>query len=164
MDVQKGRARGDGRMAVRAAGAALVALGIGSSMGCLDARISGNESSAIGSLRAINSAQAGFAMDCNGLYAPSLTALAYRDYLPPYLTVAHTVERSGYRVTLTVRPGTESPLTNLPPHCKGGATGFVATAVPLEPGRSGRRYFMTDDSHEVKQASDATFADAKQLE
>src|SRR4026207_1122957 len=44
--------------------------------GLLRARISGNEASAIGSLRAISSAQSTFAASCaNGLYADSLTTL-----------------------------------------------------------------------------------------
>ena len=45
--------------------------------GLLRARQSGNEASAIGSVRAINSAQATFAASCGGGgYAASLTALA----------------------------------------------------------------------------------------
>src|SRR6476469_3202277 len=48
--------------------------------GLLRARISGNEASAIGSLRAVSSAQSTFAASCaNGLYAQSLNDLA----LPP---------------------------------------------------------------------------------
>ena len=41
--------------------------------GLLRARISGNEASAIGSLRAVSSAQSTFAASCaNGMYAPAL--------------------------------------------------------------------------------------------
>src|SRR5207245_10011238 len=44
--------------------------------GLLRARISGNEASAIGSLRAVSSAQSTFAASCaNGLYAQSLATL-----------------------------------------------------------------------------------------
>src|SRR5437867_9465605 len=44
--------------------------------GLLRARISGNEASAIGSLRAVSSAQSTFAASCaNGLYARALDAL-----------------------------------------------------------------------------------------
>ena len=42
--------------------------------GLLRARMSGNEASAIGTLRAINSAQAVYATQCNG-YAPDLGTL-----------------------------------------------------------------------------------------
>ncbi len=44
--------------------------------GLLRARMSGNEASAIGSLRAINSSQQAFSSTCaNGFYAPTLTDL-----------------------------------------------------------------------------------------
>jgi type IV pilus assembly protein PilA len=44
--------------------------------GLLRARISGNEASAIGSLRAVSSAQSTFAASCaNGMYAQDLTTL-----------------------------------------------------------------------------------------
>src|ERR1044071_621418 len=44
--------------------------------GLLRARMSGNEASAIGSLRAINSSQQAFASSCaNGFFAPDLTVL-----------------------------------------------------------------------------------------
>ena len=45
--------------------------------GLLRARMSGNEVSAIGSLRAVNSAQSTYAASCgSGFYAPSLVNLA----------------------------------------------------------------------------------------
>ena len=47
--------------------------------GLLRARMSGNEASAIGSLRAINSSQQAFSSTCaNGFYAPTLTILGTR--------------------------------------------------------------------------------------
>ena len=45
--------------------------------GLLRARMAGNEASAIGSLRAVNSAQSSYSASCaSGNYAPSLTVLA----------------------------------------------------------------------------------------
>src|ERR671915_218997 len=45
--------------------------------GLMRARMSGNEASAIGSLRAVNSAQATYAASCGwGFYAPSLVRLS----------------------------------------------------------------------------------------
>ena len=45
--------------------------------GLLRARMSGNEASAIGSLRAVNSAQSTYAASCgSGYYAPTLVNLA----------------------------------------------------------------------------------------
>jgi hypothetical protein len=117
---------------------AVVVLMLGGSAGCLDglvkARVSGNEASAIGSLRTILSAQAVTSMDCNGRYAPSLTALGATGNLSPDLGIADTVEKAGYRITMT--------------------------AIPLEPGQTGTRFFIVDQTGEVKQATSASFTDA----
>src|SRR5512142_2610246 len=74
--------------------------------GLLRARMSGNEASAIGSLRAVNSAQTNFAANCaQGSYADSLANLA----LPPaaggegFISAdlsADPASKSGYTVTL----------------------------------------------------------------
>src|SRR5438094_10540690 len=75
--------------------------------GLLRARISGNEASAIGSLRAVSSAQSTFAASCaNGMYAQALATLgtigraACRD-IGPDLGSAATVTKSGYTVSMT---------------------------------------------------------------
>src|SRR5215203_1716524 len=74
--------------------------------GLLRARQSGNETSAIGSLRAINSAQNGYAASCgNGYFAPSLTALGTAPtgqtaFISPDLGSADTVSKSGYELTM----------------------------------------------------------------
>ncbi len=49
--------------------------------GLLRARMSGNEASAIGSMRAINTSQQNYSQQCNG-YSPSLTELQRRRQLP----------------------------------------------------------------------------------
>src|SRR5215218_7116391 len=78
--------------------------------GLLRARISGNEASAIGSLRAITSAQATFAASCgNGLYAQNLETLGKAPpgasaFLSPDLSTSSTVTRSGYTVSMTGTP------------------------------------------------------------
>src|SRR5207249_10456606 len=69
--------------------------------GLLRARMSGNEASAIGSLRAINTAQQNFSHFCNG-YADALTDLATRPggqqlYLSPDLTAGATADKTGDR-------------------------------------------------------------------
>src|SRR5436305_3599442 len=70
--------------------------------GLLRARISGNEASAIGSLRAISSAQSTFAASCpNGLDAQSLATLGSGPsggsaFISPDLTRGATVSKSGY--------------------------------------------------------------------
>ena len=49
--------------------------------GLLRARMSGNEASAIGSMRAINTSQQNYSQQCNG-YSPSLTELRDGRQLP----------------------------------------------------------------------------------
>src|SRR5262249_1818748 len=75
--------------------------------GLLRARISGNDSSAIRSLRATSSAQSTFAASCaNGLYAQTLDILGTGPsggsaFLSPDLGAAATVTKSGYSVSMT---------------------------------------------------------------
>ena len=75
--------------------------------GLLRARISGNEASAIGSLRAVSSAQSTFAASCaNGMYAQSLQTLGSGPsggsaFISPDLGASATVTKSGYTVSMT---------------------------------------------------------------
>src|SRR5688500_4498677 len=75
--------------------------------GLLRARISGNEASAIGSLRAVSSAQSTFAASCaNGMYAAALDTLGTGPsggsaFISPDLGSAATVTKSGYSVSMT---------------------------------------------------------------
>src|SRR5687768_17158782 len=77
--------------------------------GLLRARQSGNEASAIGSLRAINSAQATYAASCgSGFYSPNLSNLGtgpggtalVNGFISPDLGATNTVNKSGYQVTM----------------------------------------------------------------
>src|SRR5260370_10599847 len=80
--------------------------------GLLRARISGNEASAIGSLRAVSSAQSTFAASCaNGMYAPTLTALGSGPsngsaFISPDLGASATATKSGYLVSMSGTAGT----------------------------------------------------------
>jgi hypothetical protein len=125
------------------------------------ARIQGNEASAMGSVRAVQSAQAVFAAaECSGLYAPRLTALATNNYLAPDLAAADEVEKSGYRITLRVSEAAfDRP--DLPPTCAGAAPSFVVTAEPVAPGQSGARYFRANGEGEFVEATSSDFSDAK---
>src|SRR5258708_23077929 len=88
--------------------------------GLLRARMSGNEASAIGSLRATNSAQATFAASCaNGLYAQSLVTLGSGPsggsaFISPDLGAAATATKSGYNVSLTGTAATRRPACHGP--------------------------------------------------
>ena len=123
--------------------------------GLLRARQSGNEASAIGSLRAINSAQSTFAASCgNGFYAPGLVNLGTAPtggtaFISPDLSGAASVSKSGYTVTVASSSGVAA---TAPASCNGLAAGAVATtprrrrmraaararSAPTPPARSSR--------------------------
>jgi prepilin-type N-terminal cleavage/methylation domain-containing protein len=115
--------------------------------GLLRARMSGNETSAIGSLRAINTSQVNYASVCGGgAYQPDLTILAdpppggNQGFLSPDLTSANPVDKSGYTVA-TTDGGTNAG----PADCNAAATsvGYYATAIPIDFGSTGNRSFAT---------------------
>ena len=115
--------------------------------GMLRARMSGNEASAIASLRAIDSAQRAFSVSCGqGYYADSLASLAApptgggQGYISDDLALDPAL-KSGYSVTIT--PG--DPMN--PPGICSGATvvdAYGATADPQIEGSTGIRYFFTN--------------------
>jgi prepilin-type N-terminal cleavage/methylation domain-containing protein len=135
--------------------------------GLLRARQSGNEASAIGSLRAINSAQATFAASCgSGFYSPSLTNLGtgpggtalVNGFVSPDLASANTINKSGYGITMGSTAGVAAAA---PASCNGLAAGAVvqgynATATPAAGG--GSRAFGTNTSTTVYQEVGATTA------
>ena len=116
--------------------------------GLLRARMSGNESSAIGSMRAINSAQAAFSSSAGqGGYADALTDLApnycganTQGFISPDLGLATQV-KSGYTVTMVAATSGVAG----PNDCAGNPTitAYYATAVPLTVGTTGSRGFAT---------------------
>ncbi|HEV8316028.1 MAG TPA: prepilin-type N-terminal cleavage/methylation domain-containing protein [Vicinamibacterales bacterium] len=120
--------------------------------GLLRARMSGNEASAIGSLRAINTAQQNFSQFCNG-YADALTDLAMRPggqqpYLSPDMTAGATVDKSGYRTTMAAGArGVPVLAANTNAMCAavGVTNGYYATAVAINWGLTGARAFATDE-------------------
>lgn len=122
--------------------------------GLLRARMSGNEASAIGSLRAFNSSQQAFASSCaNGFYADDPTELdapasGGAPFISPDLMVAVTFTKSGYDIDLGA--GTEGTAsTSTLPSCNGAMAGdlvssYYAQANPTQPGSTGVRYFWTN--------------------
>ena len=124
--------------------------------GLLRARISGNEASAIGSLRATSSAQSTFAASCaNGLYAQSLATLGTGPsggsaFISPDLGAGPTVTKSGYTVSMT---GTAAPTGTTA--CNGATalgSGYHAWADPVSTS-TGTRYFFTNTTGTIWQAS-----------
>ena len=110
--------------------------------GLLRARISGNEASAIGSMRAINTAQQNYSQLCNG-YAPDLTVLqSAGNYLSPDLTSAATVTKSGFSVT---EAGSGAVIAGMPASCAGPTPNYYASATALSTS-TGSRAFATTES------------------
>jgi prepilin-type N-terminal cleavage/methylation domain-containing protein len=122
--------------------------------GLLRARISGNEASAIGSLRAVSSAQSTFSASCgNGSYAKTLDVLGSGPsggsaFISPDLGAAATATKSGYTVSMdgTAATGTAcNSSTSL-------ATGYHAWANPVSTS-TGTRYFGTNTTGTIWQAT-----------
>jgi type IV pilus assembly protein PilA len=114
----------------------------------LKARLAANEASAIGSLRAINSAQASYVASAGGGgYADLLPTLgtmcagSSQPFLSPDLIGAPTV-KSGYNVTLRVAAGGQPVRVD----CNGTMTytGFYTSATPVAGANSGRRGFAAN--------------------
>ena len=124
--------------------------------GLLRARMSGNEASAIGSLRAINSSQQAYSSSCaNGFYAATLPELGTAPtgggtpFISPDLGKAGgsaIITKSGYAVTMAGY----APTNPAPSDACNGITAaalrgsYSATADPSSLGSTGTRYFYTN--------------------
>ncbi len=127
--------------------------------GLLRARMSGNEASAIGSMRAVNSAQSTYASSCaGGAYAQTLLALvtpptgSTSGFISPDLN-ANNVTKSGYFVN--VAPGAvATPVTATTATCNATAAipSYFAEAHPVTPGSTGGRSFGTDERATIFQS------------
>ena len=135
--------------------------------GLLRARMSGNEASAIGSLRAINSGQAAFSSSCaSGGYAQSLADLVKappsggQGFVSPDLS-ASPVVKSGYTVNLAAATNPAAVLVTAKANvCNTPAadamSGYYATAVPVTVGGTGNRAFATDTRGSIFQNTAGT--------
>ncbi len=115
----------------------------------LMARQTASSASAIGTLRAINSAELSFAITCgSGFYAPALTTLGVAPpgsteaFISPDVSSATSVTKSNYLIQLS-----GDPFAGAPASCNGLAAGaasrgYKAAADPLEP--TNLRYFATN--------------------
>ena len=128
--------------------------------GLLRARMSGNEASAIGSLRAINSAQSTYAASCgSGFYSPTLANLTtpptggVDGFIGPDLGTDPSV-KSSYTITLT----SGAVAAGAPASCNGLAAGAVvgtyfAGGAPTAGG--GTRFFGTNSGGTIYQSTAA---------
>jgi prepilin-type N-terminal cleavage/methylation domain-containing protein len=129
--------------------------------GLLRARMSGNEASAIGSLRAINSAEASYAAAAgNGGYAVLLATLALpcaggtQGFISPDLSTDPST-KSGYTVSVVTAAAGAGPMD-----CNGTATesDFYAEAEPVNFGSTGNRSFNTGAAGTIFAVAAATIA------
>jgi len=108
--------------------------------GLLRARMSGNEASSIGSMRAVNTAQQNYSQMCNG-YAATLNELyTVGNYVSPDLKADPTL-KSGFTITLT---GTNQLMPQAP-NCNNAGANYYAKAEPLNYGSTGTRSFATTE-------------------
>ena len=125
--------------------------------GLLRARMAGNEASAIGSLRAINSANINYMTNCaNGTgYATTLVELGTpptaggQPFISPDLGVAVPVVKSGYSINYAA-VGTAVTTAV----CNGAANAsprYFGSAQPVAAGTTGTRYLGTSELHTIFQ-------------
>jgi len=115
--------------------------------GLLRARMSGNESSAIGSLRAVNSAQASYASSAApGGYSVDLAVLvnacpgSSQGFISPDLGATSSI-KSGYTITMT----DGAAAADVANDCNGvmSRSEYYSTAIPLTMGSTGNRTFAS---------------------
>jgi prepilin-type N-terminal cleavage/methylation domain-containing protein len=131
--------------------------------GLLRARASAGVSSAIGSLRVINSAQLTYAITCGaGFYAPDLVTLGTNPpgsvtaFVSPDLGAAASVIKADFLIQMA---GT--PVAGSPGGCNGvgpggGASGYRAGADPQSPTTT--RFFATNASGAIYEAPVSLYA------
>jgi prepilin-type N-terminal cleavage/methylation domain-containing protein len=127
--------------------------------GLMRARMSGNEASAIGSLRAINSSQSTFASSCGqGNYAGTLVGLASapngsgEGFISRDLA-ADPATKSGYTISLTAGSAAPTGVTS----CSSATLvqTYIAYGAPTVPNSTGTRYFGTNQGGTIYQNTGA---------
>ena len=133
--------------------------------GLLRARMAGNEASAIGSLRAINSANLNYQTNCaNGAgYADTLIVLGTpptaggQPFISPDLAVASPVVKSGYSISY----GAVGTAVNTPTCVTATTTAspqYFAAGAPVASGTTGTRFFGTSELQTIFQDTVAVTA------
>jgi prepilin-type N-terminal cleavage/methylation domain-containing protein len=126
--------------------------------GLLRARMAGNEASAIGSLRAINSSNINYMTNCaNGSgYANTLVVLGTpptaggQPFISPDLGVASPVVKSGYSISYA-GVGTAVNTNTCVTAVTTAAPNYFAAAAPVAAGTSGTRFFGTSEAQTIFQ-------------
>jgi type II secretory pathway pseudopilin PulG len=127
------------------------------------AKAAAGAASAIGSMRAINSAELTFALTCgSGFYAPDLSTLGVappasnEPFIGAGLGVANIVTKSGYIVQVQA-----TAYAGAPPSCNGlvgggAGQGFKAAADPAAAGNP--RFFATNSNGQIFEHTSTLFA------
>ena len=128
--------------------------------GLLRARMTGNETSAIGSLKAVTSGEVAYSASCgqNG-YASTFLILGTpapgtaQGFISADLGGAAAPQKSGYNFTLGAGAGSAAG----PNDCNGTATitAYLSTAVPQTFGTTGGRSFSVNAGNTIWQANAA---------
>lgn len=132
----------------------------------LRARMAANEASAVGSLRALNTAAVQYAASYQNGYPSSLQVLGYDDSTIGNCNHAGIIDRTlasgqknGYELVYTAAFPDQATKPAISPKAAaagctaGGASGYAITADPIEPNKSGRRHFYTDQTGVIRASS-----------
>lgn len=128
--------------------------------GLLRARMTGNETSAIGSLKAVTSGQVAYSASCgNNGYASTFVILGTpapgttQAFISPDLGGSATPQKSGYNFSLAAGAGSAAG----PADCNGTATvtAYLSTATPQTFGTTGGRSFAVNAGNTIYQVSTA---------
>jgi type IV pilus assembly protein PilA len=128
--------------------------------GLLRARMTGNETSALASLKVVNSSEVAYSASCgNNGYAVDFTVLGTPPpgttvpFISPDLGSVATPQKSGYDFTLAAGTGAAAG----PADCNGTVTqtAYYSTAVPQTFGTTGGRSYATNASNTVWMVSAA---------
>jgi prepilin-type N-terminal cleavage/methylation domain-containing protein len=128
--------------------------------GLLRARMTGNETSAISSLKVTTSSQVAYSAACgNGAYAATYVILGTapggvgEGFISADLGGSATPQKSGYNYTLGAGAGSAAG----PNDCNTTATitAYYATAIPMTAGTTGTRSFAVNAGNTIWQVSGA---------
>jgi prepilin-type N-terminal cleavage/methylation domain-containing protein len=131
--------------------------------GLLRARMSGNEASAIGSLRAINSANLNYNINCasGSGYANTLVVLATpptaggTPFISPDLGLASPITKSGYNISYETTGTAVTGITTCVTAVTSANPNYFAAAAPVSMGTTGTRYFGTSEAQTIFQNATA---------
>jgi prepilin-type N-terminal cleavage/methylation domain-containing protein len=127
--------------------------------GLLRARMAGNEASAIGSMRAVSSAQLAYSTSCAQGFAATMAELATppatggQPFISPDLSTSPAT-KSGYTLTYTAGAAVPGAIGSCTAANNTGPVPidmYAYAAAPVSPNSSGVRYFGTDEQQTIFQ-------------